>query len=118
MLFVAYTAVLALVGWALHTSASVHHGVLLPNNSKDALIVGLSLVVLGTVLAAIARDQLLHSFFFCNQAPAEQRICWRLITEEKGPDGAKRSERRAINGENYNCRFSRLLRQTYPTVLG
>jgi hypothetical protein len=63
ILFVIYTAALALAGWALYTSVLMHHRIPLPDTSKDAVIVGLSVVVLGTVLAAMTRDQLLHVIF-------------------------------------------------------
>jgi Na+/proline symporter len=63
VLFVVYTAVLALLGWALYTGVLVHQRIPLPDSSKDAVIVGLSVVVLGTILAAITRDQLLHVIF-------------------------------------------------------
>jgi len=63
VLFVIYTAVLALVGWALYTYVLLHHHIPLSDNTKDAVIVGLSVVVLGTVLAAMTRDQLLHVIF-------------------------------------------------------
>lgn len=63
VLFVIYTAVLALVGWALYTYVLVNHPIPLSNNDKDVLIVGLSVVVLGTVLAAMTRDQLIHVIF-------------------------------------------------------
>ena len=63
MLFVLYTAVLAVVGWALYTYVLLHQRIPLPDTSKDAVIVGLSVVVLGTILAAMTRDQLLHVIF-------------------------------------------------------
>ena len=63
ILFVVYTAVLAVVGWALYTTVLLHHRIPLPDASKDALLVGLSVVVLGTILAAMTRDQLLHVIF-------------------------------------------------------
>jgi TRAP-type C4-dicarboxylate transport system permease small subunit len=63
ILFVIYTAVLAIAGWALYTSVLVQHRIPLPDTSKDALIVGLSVLVLGTILAAMTRDQLLHVIF-------------------------------------------------------
>jgi|ERR1051326_3269525 TRAP-type C4-dicarboxylate transport system permease small subunit len=63
VLFVLYTAVLAVLGWALYTSVLVHQRIPLPDSSKDAVIVGLSVVVLGTILAALTRDQLLHVIF-------------------------------------------------------
>lgn len=63
ILFVLYTAVLAVLGWALYTSVLAHHRIPLPDSSKDAVIVGLSVVVLGTILAAMTRDQLLHIIF-------------------------------------------------------
>ncbi len=61
--FVIYTAVLGLIGWALYTYVLVHHSIPLSPSHKDALIVGLSVVVLGTILAAMTRDQLLHVIF-------------------------------------------------------
>ncbi len=63
ILFVLYTAVLAGAGWALYTAVLVHRRLPLPDTSKDALIVGLGVVVLGTILAAVTRDQLLHVIF-------------------------------------------------------
>ena len=63
ILFVLYTAVLALAGWALYNYVLLQHPLQLSNNHKDALIVGLVVVVLGTMLAAITRDQLLHVIF-------------------------------------------------------
>jgi Na+/proline symporter len=63
VLFVIYTAVLAVVGWALYTYVLAHHRLPLPDNTKDAVIVALSVVVLGTVLAAMTRDQLIHVIF-------------------------------------------------------
>lgn len=63
VLFVVYTAVLAVIGWALYTNVLLHHRIPLSDNTKDALIVGLSVVVLGTILAAMTRDQLLHVIF-------------------------------------------------------
>jgi hypothetical protein len=61
--FVIYGAVLAVVGWALYTAILAHHRIPLPDTSKDAVIVVLSMVVLGTILAAMTRDQLLHVIF-------------------------------------------------------
>jgi TRAP-type C4-dicarboxylate transport system permease small subunit len=63
VLFVIFTAVLAVVGWALYTAILLHHRIPISDTSKDALIVGLSVVVLGTILAALTRDQLLHVIF-------------------------------------------------------
>jgi heme/copper-type cytochrome/quinol oxidase subunit 1 len=63
VLFVIYTAVLAGVGWMVYISILVHHRIPLSDNSKDVLIVGLAVVVLGTVLAAMTRDQLIHVIF-------------------------------------------------------
>jgi heme/copper-type cytochrome/quinol oxidase subunit 1 len=63
VLFVVYTVVLAVIGWVVYTSILVHHRIPLSDNSKDALIVGLAVVVLGTVLAAMTRDQLIHVIF-------------------------------------------------------
>lgn len=62
-LFVVYTAVLAVAGWALYNYVLLSHPIQLSNNHKDALIVGLAVVVLGTLLAAITRDQLVHAIF-------------------------------------------------------
>ena len=62
-LFVVYTAVLAVAGWALYNYVLLNHPIQLSNNHKDALIVGLAVVVLGTMLAAITRDQLVHVIF-------------------------------------------------------
>lgn len=61
--FVIYTAVLAVLGWALYTFVLLHQPIPLPESSKDAVIVGLSVVVLGTILAALTRDQLVHVIF-------------------------------------------------------
>jgi heme/copper-type cytochrome/quinol oxidase subunit 1 len=63
VLFVVYTAVLAVIGWVVYTGILVHHRLPLPDNSKDAVIVGLAVVVLGTILAAMTRDQLIHVIF-------------------------------------------------------
>ncbi len=63
VLFVIYTAVLGVIGWALYTNVLLHHRIPLTDGSKDALIVGLSVVVLGTILAAMTRDQLIHVIF-------------------------------------------------------
>jgi Na+/proline symporter len=63
MLFVVYTAVLAVVGWAVYTAVLLHHPIPLPDTSKDALLVGFSVVTLGTILAAVTRDQLVHVIF-------------------------------------------------------
>jgi hypothetical protein len=62
-LFAIYTAVLAVGGWALYNFVLLHHRIPLLDNQKDAVIVGLSVVMLGTILAAITRDQLLHLIF-------------------------------------------------------
>jgi Mn2+/Fe2+ NRAMP family transporter len=61
--FVVYGAVLGVAGWALYTYVLVQHPINLSNNHKDALIVGLAVVVLGTILAAMTRDQLIHVIF-------------------------------------------------------
>jgi TRAP-type C4-dicarboxylate transport system permease small subunit len=61
--FVIYGAVLAVGGWALYTAVLAHHRIPLTDTSKDAVIVGLAVVVLGTILAAVTRDQLLHVIF-------------------------------------------------------
>lgn len=63
ILFVVYTAVLAVLGWALYNNVLLSHPLNLSNNHKDALIVGLAVVLLGTMLAAVTRDQLLHVIF-------------------------------------------------------
>ena len=63
VLFVIYGAVLGVVGWVLYTNILAHHRIPLADGSKDALIVVLAVVVLGTVLAAMTRDQLLHVIF-------------------------------------------------------
>ena len=63
VLFVVYTVVLAVIGWVVYTSILVHHRIPLSDNSKDAVIVALAVVVLGTVLAAMTRDQLIHVIF-------------------------------------------------------
>ena len=63
VLFVIYTVVLAAAGWALYTYVLVDHPIPLSNQDKDIALVGLTVVVLGTVLAAITRDQLLHIIF-------------------------------------------------------
>lgn len=61
--FVIYGAVLGVAGWALYNFVLLSHPINLSNNHKDALIVGLAVVVLGTILAAMTRDQLLHVIF-------------------------------------------------------
>ena len=61
--FVIYSAVLGVAGWVLYNYVLLHHPINLSNNHKDALIVGLAVVVLGTILAAMTRDQLLHVIF-------------------------------------------------------
>ena len=61
--FVIYGAVLGAAGWALYTYVLVQHPLALSNNHKDAVIVGLAVVVLGTILAAMTRDQLIHVIF-------------------------------------------------------
>lgn len=61
--FVIYGAVLGVVGWALYNYVLVQHPLTLSNNHKDAVIVGLAVVVLGTILAAMTRDQLIHVIF-------------------------------------------------------
>jgi hypothetical protein len=63
ILFVVYTAVLAVAGWALYNNVLLNHPFNLSNNHKDALIVGLAVVLLGTMLAAVTRDQLVHVIF-------------------------------------------------------
>ena len=63
ILFVVYTAVLAVAGFALYNNVLVGHPLNLSNNHKDALIVGLAVVLLGTMLAAVTRDQLVHVIF-------------------------------------------------------
>ena len=63
VLFVLYTAVLAVLGWLLYADVLVHQRIPLPDSSKDAVIVGLSVVVLGSIMAALTRDQLLHVIF-------------------------------------------------------
>ena len=63
VLFVIYTAALGVVGWVLYTNVLLHHRIPLADSSKDALLVGLSVVVLGTILAAMTRDQLIHVIF-------------------------------------------------------
>jgi Na+/proline symporter len=63
ILFLVYTAVLAVAGWALYNNVLVNHPLNLSNNHKDALIVGLAVVLLGTMLAAVTRDQLVHVIF-------------------------------------------------------
>lgn len=63
ILFVIYTAVLAVAGWALYNYILLQHPLDLSNSHKDALIVALVVVLLGTMLAAITRDQLLHVIF-------------------------------------------------------
>ncbi|HEX6777357.1 MAG TPA: hypothetical protein VF099_04095 [Ktedonobacterales bacterium] len=63
ILFVVYTAVLAVAGWALYNNVLLNHPLNLSNNHKDALIVGLAVVLLGTMLAAVTRDQLVHRIF-------------------------------------------------------
>jgi len=62
-LFVVYMAVLAVGGWAFYIYVLLHHRIPLSDNNKDALIVGLVVIVLATILAAITRDQLLHVIF-------------------------------------------------------
>ena len=61
--FVIYTVILAVAGWALYNFVLLHHRINLSDSHKDALIVGLAVVLLGTILAAITRDQLLHVIF-------------------------------------------------------
>ena len=61
--FVIYGAVLGVAGWALYSYVLVQHPINLSNNHKDAVIVGLAVVVLGTILAAMTRDQLIHAIF-------------------------------------------------------
>ncbi len=63
ILFVVYTALLAVAGWALYTYVLLQHRIDLTDSHKDALIVGLVVVLLGTMLAAITRDQLIHRIF-------------------------------------------------------
>ena len=61
--FVVYTVVLGAIGWALYNYVLLNHAINLSNNHKDALIVGLAVVLLGTILAAVTRDQLVHVIF-------------------------------------------------------
>jgi uncharacterized protein YacL len=63
VLFGIYATVLGVIGWVVYTNVLVHHRIPLAESSKDAVIVVLAVMVLGTVLAAMTRDQLLHVIF-------------------------------------------------------
>jgi H+/Cl- antiporter ClcA len=63
ILFVVYSAVLGVVGWLVYNYILVSHPIPLSPNHKDALIVILSVVVLGVMLAAITRDYIRNRIY-------------------------------------------------------
>lgn len=64
ILFVIFGAILGAIGWFLYMSfwAGATH-IALSENHKDALIVGLSVVVLAMALAAIIRDSMRRAIY-------------------------------------------------------
>jgi hypothetical protein len=61
VLFVGYTALLGVGGWFLYQRVLAPGGLnphLIPDDAKNAIIVGLAVVVLGTLLAALTRDSI------------------------------------------------------------
>jgi uncharacterized membrane protein (DUF485 family) len=63
ILFVVYSALLGVAGWAIYNNVLLAHPINLTNNQKDAVIVGLSVVVLGTMLAAVTRDYIRNKLY-------------------------------------------------------
>ena len=63
ILFVVYSALLGVAGWAIYNNILVAHPLGLSNNQKDAVIVALAVVVLGTMLAAITRDYIRNKLY-------------------------------------------------------
>jgi|SRR5579859_5110869 len=63
ILFVIFGAILGVIGWLIYTSTLVNHPIPLSNTHKDALIVGLSVVVLAMALAAIIRDSMRKALY-------------------------------------------------------
>jgi hypothetical protein len=59
ILFVVYSALLGVIGWFVYQEVLGPDGVnphLIPDSAKNAVIVVLSVIVLGSMLAAITRD--------------------------------------------------------------
>lgn len=64
ILFVIFGAILGAIGWFLYTSVLVNHPItFLSNTQKDAVIVGLSVVVLSMAIAAIIRDSMRRAIY-------------------------------------------------------
>jgi hypothetical protein len=54
---------LGVAGWAIYNNILISHPISLTNHQKDAVIVGLSVIVLGTMLAAITRDYIRNRLY-------------------------------------------------------
>jgi hypothetical protein len=63
ILFVVYGAILGVIGWAVDKYILIPHPLTLNHTTEDAIVVGLSVVVLGTILAAITRDSMRNAIF-------------------------------------------------------
>jgi uncharacterized protein YacL len=63
ILFVIFGAVLGVIGWFVYNSILLTHPIGLDNHQKDALIVGLSVVVLAMMFAAIIRDTMRKAIY-------------------------------------------------------
>ncbi len=63
VLFVIYGAVLGVLGWLTYQYVLVPHPDLIPNEAKNAVIVVLAVIVLGTILAGITRDSIRNAIY-------------------------------------------------------
>jgi hypothetical protein len=63
ILFVIFGAILGAIGYFVYNSILLTHPLQLDNHQKDALIVGLSAVVLAMALAAIVRDSIRRAIY-------------------------------------------------------
>lgn len=63
ILFVIYGAILGVVGWAVDKYILVPHPFTWNHTTEDAIVVGLSVVVLGTILAALTRDSMRKAIY-------------------------------------------------------
>ncbi len=64
ILFVIYAAILGFLGWFIYTHL-LSSTTLLPGteHQKDGVIVGLSVALLGVILASITRDSIRNAFY-------------------------------------------------------
>lgn len=63
ILFVIFSAVLGVIGWFVYQKVLIPNPNLIPDNAKNAVIVVLSVIVLGMALAAITRDSIRNSLY-------------------------------------------------------